>query len=150
MIFIDVCLRNTYYINTIARCYLKLHLAQNLWNMQERKAAGFVLEIFVVVAILGTLSAIAIPRVGQMMAKTEAIAQESELHNIQTAVVEMLHDSDTHTLEPVGPTTDMNEVLTSDTPPLILADYLDKDGGSLSSGCSYTFDAQGNVTQTLP
>jgi len=85
-----------------------------------------------------------------MMAKTGAIAQESELHNIQTAVIEMLSDSDTHTLEPVGPTADMNEVLTSDKPPLVLADYLAIDGGSLSSGCSYTFDTHGKVTQTLP
>lgn len=118
--------------------------------MQEKKAAGFFLEIFMIVAVLGTLSAIAIPSVGQMIAKTDAVAQESELRNIRTAVIEMLVDSNTRTLEPVGPTANMNEVLTSDTPPLVLADYLAMDGGSLSSGCNYTFDAHGKVTQILP
>ncbi len=118
--------------------------------MQEKKAAGFFLEIFMIVAVLGTLSAIAIPSVGQMIAKTDAVAQESELHNIQTAVIEMLYDSTTGTLEPVGPTADMGEVRTSDTLPLVLADYLlGRDGGSLNSGCSYTFDAHGKVTQII-
>ncbi len=117
--------------------------------MQEKKVAGFFLEIFIIVAVLGTLSAIAIPRVGQMIAKTGVVAQGSELHNVQTAVIEMLCDSNTRTLEPVGPTADMNEVLTSDTPPLVLADYLAVDGGSLSSGSTYIFDAHGKVTQIL-
>jgi Tfp pilus assembly major pilin PilA len=117
--------------------------------MQEKKVAGFFLEIFMVVAVLGTLSAIAIPRVGQMMAKTDTVAQKSELHIIQVAVIEMLCDSSARTLEPVGPTADMGEVLTTDTPPLVLADYLITDGGSLSLGCNYTFDANGKVTQII-
>lgn len=119
--------------------------------MQEKKAAGIFLEIFIVVAILGTLSAIAIPSVGQMMDKAGISAQKSELHNIQTAVIEMLYDSTTGTLEPVGPTADMSEVRTSDTPPLVLADYLlGLDGGTLNSRCNYTFAADGKVTQILP
>jgi len=119
--------------------------------MQEKKAAGIFLEIFIVMAILGTLLAIAIPRVGQMIHKAEATSQESELQNIQTAVIEMLYDSTTGTLEPVGPTADMSEVRTSDTPPLVLADYLlGLDGGSLNSRCNYTFAADGRITQILP
>ena len=119
--------------------------------MQEKKAAGIFLEIFIVMAILGALFAIAIPRVGQMIHKAEATSQESELQNIQTAVIEMLYDSTTGTLEPVGPTADMSEVRTSDTPPLVLADYLlGLDGGSLNSRCNYTFAADGTVTQILP
>lgn len=119
--------------------------------MQEKKVAGIFLEIFIVVAILGTLSAIAIPSVGQMMDKTNAVAQKAELHNIQTAVIEMLYYSTMGTLEPVGPTADMSEVRTSDTPPLVLADYLlGLDGGSLNSRCDYTFAADGKVMQILP
>lgn len=119
--------------------------------MQEKQAAGLFLEVFVVVAILGTLSAIAIPRVGEMINKAEVGSQESELHNIQTAVISMLCDSTTGTLVPVGPTDDMSEVRTSDTPPLILADYLlDKYGGSSNTGCNYTFAADGAVEQVLP
>jgi len=118
--------------------------------MQERKAAGFFLEVFIVVLVLGTLSAIAIPRVGQMIERGGVVAQETELHNIQTAVIEMLCDSSTRALEPVGPTTDMNEVLTRDTPPLVLADYLGMEDDSLSCGCNYTFAADGKVTQVAP
>jgi type II secretory pathway pseudopilin PulG len=119
--------------------------------MQEKQVAGFFLEIFIVVAILGTLSAIAIPRVGQMIHKAGVTTQESELQNIQTAVIEMMYDSNTGTLEPVGPTADMSEVRTSDMPPLVLKDYLlGQHSGLLKSGCTYTFTADGNVTQILP
>lgn len=119
--------------------------------MQEKQAAGLFLEVFIVVAILGTLSAIAIPRVGEMINKAGVGSQESELHNIQTAVIAMLCDSTTGTVEPVGPTDDMSEVCTSDTPPLVLADYLTGlDGGSLNTGCNYTFAADGTVTQIPP
>lgn len=119
--------------------------------MQEKQATGIFLELFIVVAILGTLSAIAIPHVGQMVHKAGVTSQESELHNIQAAVIEMIYDSNTGTLKPVGPTADMSEVRTSDTPPLVLKDYLlGQDSDLLKSGCTYTFTADGEVTQILP
>jgi len=119
--------------------------------MQEKQAAGFFLEIFIVVAILGILSAIAVPHVGQMLDKAGVSSRESELHNIQTAVIQMMTDSNTVTLEPVGPTADMSEVRTSDSPPLVLKDYLlGPDSDLLKSGCKYTFTADGHVTQVLP
>ena len=115
--------------------------------MQEKQAAGLFLEIFMVVAILATLLAVAVPRIGQMISKTETVSHETELKTVQAAVIDMLCDSSTRTLQPVGPTADMKEVLTGDTPPLILADYLMTDGGMLSSGCCYSFDINGRVTQ---
>jgi type II secretory pathway pseudopilin PulG len=119
--------------------------------MQQKQLAGFFLEIFVVVAILGTLAAVAIPHVVQMVSKADTVSHQSEFQNIQTAVVEMLYDSVTGILEPVGPTTDMNEVRTSDDPPLVLTDYLSgPETGSLSSGCYYVFTADGTVMQILP
>jgi type II secretory pathway pseudopilin PulG len=120
-------------------------------NMQERQATGLFLEIFVVMAILGILSAIAIPHVGQMINKSKVESREVELHNIHTAVTEMLYDSTTRTLEPVGPTVDMSQVHTRDTPPLVLSDYLlGLNGNSLKLSCSYIFNADGTVTQVLP
>lgn len=119
--------------------------------MQERQATGLFLEIFVVMAILGILSAIAIPHVGQMINKSKVESREVELHNIHTAVTEMLYDSPTRTLEPVGPTVDMSQVYTRDTPPLVLSDYLlGLNGNSLKLSCSYIFNADGTVTQVLP
>jgi len=120
--------------------------------MQERQTAGLFLEIFVAMAILGVLSAIAIPHVGEMINKSKVESWEVELRNIQTAVTEMLYDSKTGTLEPVGPTDDMSQVHTTDTPPLILTDYLQRmgDNSKVKSGCSYIFAANGTVTQILP
>ena len=119
--------------------------------MQERAGLGFFVEIVVVFGILSTLSAVAIPHVGHLVSKGKIESRESESRNIQTAVIEMLTDSTTGTLEPVGPTADMSQVQTSDTPPLVLADYLiGLDENSVKLGCTYTFTANGTVTQIPP
>jgi Tfp pilus assembly protein PilE len=119
--------------------------------MQQREGFGFFLEMVVVVAILGTLSAIAIPNIGHLVSKGKIESRDSEFHNIQTAVVEMLTESAAGTLEPVGPTADMSLVQTDDTPPLVLTDYLTGlDETSVKSGCKYTFAADGTVIQAPP
>ena len=119
--------------------------------MQEKQAAGFFLEILVVVVILGLLSAVALPHVGQMFGKSKAVSLETEFQNIQTAVTEMLCDSETGTLELVGPTGNMSQVRTSDTPPLILADYLlGESEGSDGLACTYGFATDGTVHQIVP
>ena len=117
--------------------------------MTEKKATGFIIEVFVVLSVLGILAAIALPNIGQMIDKSRAASSDTEFHNIQIAVVEMLYDSSTRTLVPVGPTADMNDVLTSDTPPLVLTDYLlGRDSGLVTLGCMYSFAVDGTVTQT--
>ena len=119
--------------------------------MKEKNAAGFFLEAFVVVVILGTLSAIAMPSIGQLFGSGKTESYEAELINIQTAVTEMLTESANGTLKPVSSVADMSQVQTSDAPPLVLADYLIRLGGtSIKSGCNYTFAADGTVTQILP
>jgi type II secretory pathway pseudopilin PulG len=119
--------------------------------MQEKKFINIFLEIFLVVAVLGTLSAVAFTSIGKMFNKGKAESRETELRNIRTAVIEMLCESATGRLQTVGPTADMNQVLTSDTPPLVLSDYLrGLDGGSLKLGCTYSFLADGTITQVLP
>ena len=119
--------------------------------MQERKGASFFFETFVVVAILGILTAIAIPSISKLVNEGKIESCEAELHNIQTAVTEMLSDSCAGTLVPVGPVEDMCQVRTTDTPPLVLADYLlGLDEGSVKTGCSYIFYANGTVNQILP
>jgi Tfp pilus assembly major pilin PilA len=117
--------------------------------MQEKQTALVFIEMFVVVAILGILSAVAIPHVGQMIYKSKAEASYAELHNIQTAVTEMLCDSNAGTLEPVGPVNDLKQVKTRDPQPLILADYLMAETNYLKSGCLYCFTADGTVMQMM-
>ena len=118
--------------------------------MQQRQAAGLLLTIFVVLGILGILSAIAIPHVNQMIYKTKAEARETEFLKIQTAVIEMLRESACGMLEPIGPTADISQVRTRDAEPLVLSDYLSgiKDN-CLASGCQYSFTSDGTVLQVV-
>lgn len=119
--------------------------------MQDKKGTAFFFETFIVVAILGILTAVAIPNIGKMLNKGKMESYGAEFHNVQTAVTEMLSDSFTGILAPVGPTDNMNHVQTADTPPLVLADYLlGLDEGSIKTGCNYTFYADGTVDQILP
>jgi Tfp pilus assembly protein PilE len=118
--------------------------------MQNRPGMGYFLEALVVVAVLGILSAVALPNIGKLVNKGKVESYGSELHNIQTAVVEMLSDSLNGTLKPVGPTANLSQVQTSDAPSLVLTDYLGLNGGLIKSGCMYAFTANGTVTQTYP
>ncbi|UCD54547.1 MAG: type II secretion system protein [Dehalococcoidia bacterium] len=115
---------------------------------------GFTLvELLVVIAIIGVIAAVVVPNVGKFMGRGKTEAYATELHNVQTATMAMLADSNTALLTPVTTATDdMDDVVTTDTPALKLSDYLtglDADG-KLQSGCTYTFTADGTVGQTIP
>jgi Tfp pilus assembly protein PilE len=119
-----------------------------LREMHVKQAAGFFLVCFLIVAVLGILSFIAIPNVGRMIAESAAEDRAADLFKVQTAVTEMLYQSICGTLEPVSPTSDMSQVRTRDIYPLVLSDYLV--GVTLESGCLYSLTADGTVIQTVP
>src|SRR3989338_7068691 len=62
-------------------------------KLPERGEKGFTLiELLIVVAILGVLAAVVIPNVGRFIGRGETEAAETELSNMQSAVIAMMTD----------------------------------------------------------
>ena len=123
--------------------------AENI--MQRKRKIGFILEAIVVLILIAALSSIAVPQVGQMIGDEQNELHAEELNDIQGAVAEMLADSSSGILKPVGPTQDMTQVVTDDIIPLVLTNYLSNNGAIIiKSDCHYSFSFDGIVTQDCP
>jgi len=76
-------------------------------RLPQRGEKGFTLiELLIVVAILGVLAAVVIPNVGRFIGRGEDEAADTELTNVQSAVVAMMVDNGLSTLpDPVDGST---------------------------------------------
>ena len=127
---------------------------------------GFTLiELLVVIGILGAIAAIVVPNVGSFIGRGKTESYETELHNVQTAVMAMLVDSIAGELDQAyAETSDMATITVDGGPPdgKRLAMYLTGLGDDpltpdpviettcCKTGCAYEFALDGTVTQILP
>ena len=121
--------------------------------LRPKHSKGFTLiEVLVVIAILGALAGVAIPRLAEFADSGRPETAATELDNIQSAVWAMLTESTTGNLTAISDVTDMDTVVTTDSTPLLLSDYLTglESDGTLKTDFTYSFTANGTVTQNIP
>ena len=126
---------------------------KKFFQKSHSEQKGFTLiELLVVIAILGVIAGVAIPNLITFADRGRPEAAGTELDNIQTAVWAMLTESETGLLVAINDVTDMDSVVTTDTVLLVLSNYLSKLAvdGTLQTDYTYSFAADGTVTQTIP
>ncbi|MFC2036188.1 type IV pilin protein [Chloroflexota bacterium] len=126
-------------------------------ELPKKGEKGFTLiELLIVVAILGVLAAVVIPNVGRFIGRGETESSETELSNIQSAVVAMMTDvglptfTDNATLHSVtnaGATSNMSSFPQSNYSLYANAQTSANYVASDTTQGTYTVDTAGTVTQ---
>jgi type IV pilus assembly protein PilA len=132
---------------------VRVMLRERLRDLYRDEKGFTLIELLVVVAILGVLAAVVVPNIGRFIGEGHAESYAAELHNIQTATMAMIADSENGELDQAygTPVSDM-ALVQADNGTLTLDEYLTQlNGTSVASGCNYTFSQDGKVvTQITP
>ena len=122
-------------------------------NIKNGQAGFTLIELLVVVAILGVLAGVAVPNVGKFIGQGKKESYETELHNIQTAVMALLADSNAGILDSAYNDISDMSLVQADTGNLTLDTYMTglSDNGSVKTGCTYSISQDGGVIlQNIP
>ena len=106
-------------------------------RLPKRGEKGFTLiELLIVVAILGVLAAVVIPNVGRFIGRGEEEASETELSNVQAAVVAMMVDNQISTLRNAkdGTANATNNMSVFPDDSAVGEKYPDADGDNFTAG----------------
>ena len=101
-------------------------------RLPKRGEKGFTLiELLIVVAILGVLAAVVIPNVGRFIGRGETEAAETELSNMQSAVIAMMTDNNLSELpNPVSANSTSNMGAFPDATSAVTVDKLSDPNGT--------------------
>ncbi len=125
--------------------------AISAFNSRQR---GFTLiELLVCIAILGVLAAVAVPSIGKFLNKGKQESYDTELHNVQTAVMAMMADWEIDSLDAAYNDIDDMDLVTANGGVVLLSTYMVgiNEDGTVKTGCTYSISQDGGVIlQSIP
>ena len=125
--------------------------AINGFNSRQK---GFTLiELLVCIAIVCVLAAVVVPNIGKLFNKGKQESYDTELHNVQTAVMTMMADYEINSLDAAYADINDMDLVTANGGAILLSTYMIgiNEDGTVKTGCTYSISQDGGVIlQSVP